>query len=163
MSNEMIEWPIHSHHGVGVLEFGAKKSEVTAALREPTSAFRKAPFSDTDTLEYRELGAHLYFDPADRLESVEAFRPMTIQFEGLQLLGVQIDQIVSTLKQRGFAHRDLIFDEAGFSLFVEDGIVTGVNVFPTGYHDLNDPNSAASRVQRLADAYYAEQFGDEAP
>ena len=54
----------------------------------------------------------------------------------------------------GFVHNDFEFDDAGFSLYIEGDVVSGVTVFVRGYNDLSNPNSAASRVNRAAELWF---------
>ena len=146
-------WTIRPLDGVGALKFGLLRSEARLLLGPPTTTFRKGPFESNDADAYDTLGLHLNFDPADRLESVDAWGPSTIRFDDLPLLNVDADKLIQELQRRGFEHEDYIFHELGFALSVADGLVRGVSVFRSGQYDLNNPDSAASRANRAAAAF----------
>jgi hypothetical protein len=62
--------------------------------------FRKTPSAPNSTDAYAELGLHLYYDAADRLEFIEAFKPSEPRFQSVKLLGPR-EAVVQRLLEAG--------------------------------------------------------------
>ena len=121
---------ISPYIGLGSLSFGQTRSEVRAILGEPSKSFRKGPFADNKTDEYRGVGIHTYFDLEDRLEFIEAFAPADVSYRGIRLSGSAIIHVVEQLGRIGLSHRDeqgsVVFEAGGFSLYAIDERVASV-------------------------------------
>ena len=152
-----LTWEILPQLGVGVVRFGQTRCEVRSLLGEPSRVFRKG-FADALTDAYNGLGMHFFYDPEDRLESVRASKPAAIRFEGLPLLGLPADEILSALAKRAYEHggyvnESYVFENAGFSLYVVEGTVEAVEIFARGCHDTTNPKSQKSRALRAAEEW----------
>jgi hypothetical protein len=142
---------------VGPLRFGQPRSEVRSILGAPNRVFKKVPFADNTTDAYTELGLHVFYDPDDRLESVDAFAPAPIRFDGIQLVGVPAEAIAEAMAERGYGRGSYDFPEACFSLYVVDEIAESANIFRKGADDITDPNSQRSRARRAAETWRRER------
>jgi hypothetical protein len=146
-------WEIHPYVGIGILRFGQTRSEVRSLIGNPSKSFKKVPFAENEADAYNSLGFHLYYDTDDRLESVDAWGPSPICFDGIKLVDVPVDSLARELAERGFEHHSYWFDRAGFSLYVVDEVAKCATVFARGYYDMTNTNSAVNRVARAAEAW----------
>ena len=124
--------------GLGTMRFGMTRAEARGALGDNYRSFRKVPAAPTLTDAYADLGLHLYYDPADRLEFIEAFKPAQPTFRSIELLA-PTDDVLKRLLQSGAgpARRDLeayFFHDHGFALYSPGPDVEGVSVFTKGYY-----------------------------
>ena len=139
--------------GIGAIRFGQSRADVLQQLGVPTRTFKKVPFATTDTDAFNAIGLIVAYDPRYLVESVDAVAPAAISFDGLSFLGRAVEDIVRAMGGRGYKHNSLTFDEVGISLYEEAGIITSVTAFPSGYFDLDNPNSPASRAKAAAAAW----------
>ena len=136
--NATGEWRIMPHVGVGPLRFGMNRLEVRALLGANVSTFKKTPWSLTDTDAYNDLGFHLYYDRADRLECVEAWGPSCIVYEDMPLVNGTTQETLEGLAKLGLIHGyddGYLFDTAGFALYAPGDKVEAVTVYRDGYYD----------------------------
>jgi len=161
MANNLGEWEILTHEGVGKLRFGQTRYEVHAILGEPSKAYRKTPSDTSNTEFYEAVGLHLRYAPNETLEGIDAGPLSRVVFQGMSLINMPMDNAVRELERRGYTHRDYVFDDAGLALYVLDGLVKGVSLFPHGAHDMSDPESEAGRASRAAKEWLREYMGLE--
>ena len=78
---------------VRALTFGESRKTSRARLGSSFSTFEKVVGGD-ETDAFDDLGLHLYYSEADRLEFVEAFDPADITFRGVGFLGRGLDSVI---------------------------------------------------------------------
>ena len=131
-------WEIKPFAQVGPIEFGQLRNEVRSKLDSDYQVFKKTP-GENDTDAYDSLGIHVYFDDDDQVEFVEAFSPAELEYEGIALIGRNVDEVVADLRARGYeAEKDDVgynYDELGFGLTVNGDVIEGVGVFRKGYYE----------------------------
>ena len=144
-----LTWDILPHLGVGVVRFGQTRSEVRSLLGDPSRVFRKG-FADTLTDAYMGLGMHFFYDPEDRLESVGSSRQPLFASRGCRFWAFRPTTLCRRAqrgyKRGGYEDEPYVFENAGFSLYVVEGVVKAVEVFARGCHDTTNPNSQRSRA-----------------
>lgn len=148
-----IDWEIHPFVGVGPICFGQSRDEVLSLLGSPSRTFKKVPFAVTETDAFNEIGLHVYYDSTFHVESIDALVSSGLCFESVVLLNRPVEAVVSEMTFRGYTNESLTFNEIGISLYDVDGIVKCVTIFPKGYFDLSNPDSAASRARAAAAAW----------
>jgi hypothetical protein len=122
---------------VGLLTFGETREILQAQLGTSFSTFQKVA-GENETDSYDNLGLHLYYDNADRLEFVEAFLPADVTFRGIAFLGRHLEQLVLELRSLGFAPTvsdvGVRFEGVGIALAAPYGLVEGVAAHRKGYY-----------------------------
>jgi hypothetical protein len=133
----MNPWHIAPFVGIGWLRFGQERSETQSLLGEEPETFYKASRALVD--EYRGRGLHLYFDQQNRLEFIEAFAPCNPTYEGVPLLGRELESVRRDLEAIGIRCEvdeiGLECAEIGVGLTVGDALVNGVAIYRRGYYE----------------------------
>lgn len=131
-------WRIKPFSQVGPIEFGQSRNSVRSKLNSDYRVFKKTP-GENDTDAYDSLGIHVYYDDEDKVEFVEAFSPAEVEFEGIVLIGRNVDEVAADLGDRGYdAEQDEVgynYDELGFGLTINDQEIEGVGFFRKGYYE----------------------------
>lgn len=131
-------WTIRPFLGVGPLSFGLGRDEVRTELRGRISTFLKGPFARIDTDAFEDSGVHAYFDQNDRLECIELIEPCQAEYKGVSTINRPIAEVLRDFAQRDISYREddgYFFDQGGFVLFTDEGVVKAVTVYRPGYYD----------------------------
>jgi hypothetical protein len=129
---------IRPFEAVGALRFGESRHDVKEKLGSPSFPFRKnVGYNEIEVCN--ELGLHLYFDPHDCLEFLEAFEPAELVFHGIRFLGRDLGAVTKDMEALGFAAIEsdvgVNFEDAGIALTAPSGVVEGIAAHRKGYYD----------------------------
>jgi hypothetical protein len=129
---------IVSYVSVGDLYFGDSRRAVRRKLGASYSTFRKdvgEPLTDS----YDDVGLHIYYDRAGRLQFIEAFEPNVITFREIPFIGEKFRTVLSKMSGAGFGHVEtdagIVFPDAGIVLSIEGKMVESMGAFCKGYYD----------------------------
>ncbi len=134
----MQAWQVIPFEGLGPLRFGSSRAEIRTLLGDGFKTFAKQPASLAVTDAYENLGLHLYYDSAERLEFIEAFEPIDPIYSGIHLLGSDRTLVLHELQKIGHMHRfddgGYFYDELGFALYAPIEPIEAVSLFRPGYY-----------------------------
>lgn len=123
---------------VGILSFGDSRAGAREKLSSIFSTFQK-DIGENETDSFDELGLHLYYDDAGRLEFIEAFDPAQVVFRGIGFLGRDVDSVRWDMESLGLSPTEsdvgLKFGSVGIALTAPSGVVEGVAAHRSGYYD----------------------------
>lgn len=133
------------YEGLGQLRFGMSRSTIRALMAVDPKPFKKTPASKMMTDAFGELGVHVYYDPSDSCEAIEAFSPATPVFLGTVLLGKSFsdvrDLVLSVDPASEIDGAGLIAFGIGLALYAPSAMkapdlpVESVMAFRKGYYD----------------------------
>lgn len=134
----MQAWQVRPFDGLGPLGFGLSRAEIHALLGDGFKTFAKQPASVAVTDAYEDLGLHLYYDSAERLEFIEAFEPTDPIYSGVHLLRSERTLVLQELQESGHMPRfddgGYFYDELGFALYAPIERIEAVSLFRPGYY-----------------------------
>lgn len=157
-------WDIRPHAGIGALHFGQARADVLALLGAPSATPKEFPFATTETDTFGALGLHVNYDPAYRIESVDAVAPSTVSLRGVPFLGRRVDDVLCEMAAQGYwcncssalvfgGRSKSTFHDVGILISEERGVVNCITVFPREYYDSSNPDSPASRFCAAYEAW----------
>lgn len=103
-------------NSIGLVAAGMSRADVRAVIGSDFVEFKKAYFVSNTTDAFDSAGIHVYYDDQDRVEAVEIIHPAQCDYNGVNLLGIQIPHLKTVFIQRGIAFTE---DDAG--MYLEGG------------------------------------------
>ena len=147
----MSDWQIRPFLAVGPVAFGSTRGSVRQQLNEEPRVVVKNP-GERPMEQYPSAGLQAHYDKLDRLELVEFYPNASVKFDGVELLGRDLDDVRHDLATRGLSPRDdglgdIVYDSHGFGLYIEGDAIASVSVFSREYANresgAGEPNSVA--------------------
>jgi hypothetical protein len=130
-----MDLEILTYSGVGLLRLGMTSEQAQDIFGRKPEMFQKT----TDTLVENYGGIHLYYDANAKINFIEILRPNRPTFDGLELIGKDIDEISEEFRKRGYGLKNVFdtyqYDDIGVALFVPNSIIKCVSVYVRGYYD----------------------------
>lgn len=124
---------------LGNIRLGMSRIAARQQLGPDFQSFQKTPDTTILTDAYNQLGLHLYYDADDEVEYIEAFEGANLRFQGIELLGRELTDLISEFSAIGFRLLQDDYggmcEEAGICFTAPDGLVEGIGVFRKGYYE----------------------------
>lgn len=123
---------------VGELVFGTDRTSIRKTLDYDHDPFNKTANGNLVDA-YDNLGIHLHYDDADKLEFVEMFEPAEVVYGGVALLAAPFSKIKAEFARMGIMGEatdvGYLFLAIGVAFVLEDGGIDSVSASRAGYFD----------------------------
>jgi hypothetical protein len=87
--------------GAGAVRFGTTPTAIRSQLGADFRSFRRSPASKHPCDHFLRLGLFANFDERGELEAIELASPAQAKFEGVNLIGMPLDEAKPYLQSRG--------------------------------------------------------------
>lgn len=142
MLKDIGDWPIKPYESIGSLKLGSERSQLHTILgyEFTTKSDWGVPHKNVDV--YSKASLQLHYDKNEKLVCVEASSPYEPVFEGLRLIGIPVEYVITCMQSMGYAalfddDSSLRFETVGISLYAPSykGIIEVVSIYIEGLYE----------------------------
>jgi hypothetical protein len=95
-----VDFEIKPLRGVGAIEFGMSPAEVRSRIPARSELFRRTDTDEFPSDYFKGEGVFAYYDKHGRLEAMEFGRPANPMLDGVELLRVSCEAVMSILRAK---------------------------------------------------------------
>jgi hypothetical protein len=146
------------YKSLGEIQLGMHQRDIRYRLASAYEHFMKAGITPADN--FADMGIIVYYDTRKRCEGIEAYTPATVEYGGVELLGVRYSSVRQWLVGQDTATEEnkdgVISEKLGLSLYVpglcqdKDAQIEGFMAFREGYYDVDTNRLTRTILDNLA-------------
>ena len=129
----MYNWKLVPTKSIGDINFGMNRSEVRALFSGAFEEFKKTEDSDETTDDFGDF--HVYYDEDDKVEAVEIFENVNVEYEGKTIFPIAVGDIIKIFEDIEVEEEFLTDYEKSIGYSLDEDEVECVLFGNEGYYD----------------------------